>query len=416
VFAVSLIAVKCGMLMLIHSELVFVFDLGIHIAKIRGVYGLPPTKGGGCVKSLPILLLLLFAVSVLGLTPVALNFPSSEATYTYYEEYFLFFNSSAGFKDLDFVIMNSIDSLLFMGPNYTTTLITPIGVNALTRDRDVRRELEEILDSSTIRVSSGNVMTIKNNHIPSYVWLKYPHNGEEKWLLLSLFLVENGFAEYEECKTLQDPVSDLLIEAQARAEERLAGQGKKLASAREKSDSPQEPRGKSFIYSPAGSSDVYSVDPSKYETLNLLELFAALEGEHIKPKSNTQVSPQIPSYRPEEVIVYVITSELITNKANIRYHEKDCPSLVLMKPSLSQLWLSTALSEGCIPCPICDPPIVDTKSSEVIFDSHTVYITSDLKYHRATCPLLEAKEKTPTRLIIAQSYGYKPCSICNPPK
>jgi len=128
VFAVSLIAVKCGMLMLIHSELVFVFDLGIHIAKIRGVYGLPPTKGGGCVKSLPILLLLLFAVSVLGLTPVALNFPSSEATYTYYEEYFLFFNSSAGFKDLDFVIMNSIDSLLFMGPNYTTTLITPIGV------------------------------------------------------------------------------------------------------------------------------------------------------------------------------------------------------------------------------------------------------------------------------------------------
>jgi len=259
-------------------------------------------------------------------------------------------------------------------------------------------------------------MTIKNNHIPSYVWLKYPHNGEEKWLLLSLFLVENGFAEYEECKTLQDPVSDLLIEAQARAEERLAGQWKKLASAREKSESPQEPRGKSFIYSPAGSSDVYSVDPSKYETLNLLELFAALEGEHIKPKSNTQVSPQIPSYRPEEVIVYVITSELITNKANIRYHEKDCPSLVLMKPSLSQLWLSTALSEGCIPCPICDPPIVDTKSSEVIFDSHTVYITSDLKYHRATCPLLEAKEKTPTRLIIAQSYGYKPCSICNPPK
>jgi len=221
------------------------------------------------VKVSLVLLLLLFAVSVLGLTPVNLSFPSSEATYTYYEEYFLLFNSSASFKDLDFIVMNSIDSLLFVGPNYTTTLITPIGINALTSDRDIRAELEGILDSSTVKVSSVNVMTTKNNHTPSYIWLKYLHNGEEKWILLSLFLVENGFAEYEECRVLSDLVTELLLEAQTRAEEQLIGQWRRLASTRVKGESTQEPRGNTFIYSPAGSSDVYSA-PSFDEFLDIV--------------------------------------------------------------------------------------------------------------------------------------------------
>ena len=373
-------------------------------------------EGGGRVKQLMLVLLFLSSALLIGLTPVVLEFPSVDATYSYFEEYFDLFELETEFKDLRFLGMDSVDSLLFLGSNSLPTFVTPIGIQGFSIEADLKGELETLLKNTELKVSTGDVFTIKNNHTPAYVWFSYSDMGKDRWILLSLFLVENGLAEYEECSVLREDVAVLLSEASKKAQENLTGQWKVVVSSRSEKTDNSKSTGSTFIYSPAGSSETYSVDSSKYESLSVPELFAALESDYAKSETSEYKLKDQPSYRPEEVIVYVVTSELTDNTPIIRYHEKDCPLLTAKNSRLSQVWLSTAISRGYVPCPMCDPPIVDEKTSEVIFDSHTVYLTSDGKYHRANCPLLEGKEIHPTKLVVAQGYGYTPCTICNPPK
>lgn len=368
------------------------------------------------MKKIMLALFFLSSALLIGLTPVVLEFPSVDATYSYFEEYFALLDPDSEFKDLRFLGMNSVDSLLFLGSNSLPTFVSPIGIQGFSIEADLKGELETLLKDAELKVSTGNVFTIKNNHTPAYVWFSYSDMGMHRWILLSLFLVENGLAEYEECSVLREEVAVLLSEASKKAQENLTGQWRVVVSSRSEKTDNSKSTGSTFFYSPAGSSEIYSVDSSKYESLSAPELFAALESDYAKSETGEYKLKDQPSYRPEEVIVYVVTSELTNNTAIIRYHEKDCPLLTAKNPRLSQLWLSTAISEGYVACPMCDPPIVDEKTSEVIFDSHTVYPTSDGKYHRANCPLLEGKEIRSTKLVIAQGYGYTPCSICNPPK
>ena len=215
-------------------------------------------KGGGRVKQLMLVLLFLSLALLIGLTPVVLEVPSVDATYSYFEEYFDLLGPDIEFKDLRFLGMDSPGSLLFVGSNPLPTFITPIGVKCFSIDPNLKTELETILMKSELKVSTGGVVTIKNNHTPAYVWFNYSSTGMDRWILLSLFLVENGLAEYEECRVLREDIDTLLSEASSKARENLTGEWEVLISSKPEEKDTSKSSGSTFIYSPAGSSEVFT--------------------------------------------------------------------------------------------------------------------------------------------------------------
>jgi len=215
-------------------------------------------KGGGRVKQLMLVLLFLSSALLIGLTPVVLEFPSTDATYSYFEEYFDLFELETEFKDLRFLGMDSVDSLLFLGSNSLPTFVTPIGIQGFSIEADLKGELETLLRNTELKVSTGEVFTIKNNHTPAYVWFGYSDMGTDRWILLSLFLVENGLAEYEKCSVLREDIAVLLSEASKKAQENLTGQWKVVISSKPEGNDTSKSSGSTFIYSPAGSSEVFT--------------------------------------------------------------------------------------------------------------------------------------------------------------
>jgi len=215
-------------------------------------------KGGGRVKKIMLALFFLSSALLIGLTPVVLEFPSVDATYSYFEEYFDLLDPDSEFKDLRFLGMNSVDSLLFLGSNPLPTFITPIGVKSFSIDPNLKAELETVLKNTKLKVSTGDVFTIKNNHTPAYVWFSYSDMGMDRWILLSLFLVENGLAEYEECRVLREDIDTLLSEASSKAQENLTGQWEVVISSKPEGKDTSKSSGSTFIYSPAGSSEVFT--------------------------------------------------------------------------------------------------------------------------------------------------------------
>lgn len=215
-------------------------------------------KGGGRVKQIMLVLLFLSSALLIGLTPVVLEFPSVDATYSYFEEYFALLDPDIEFKDLRFLGMNSLDSLLFLGSNSLPTFVSPIGIQGFSIEADLKGELETLLRNTELKVSTGNVFTIKNNHTPAYVWFNYSSTGMGRWILLSLFLVENGLAEYEECRVLREDIDTLLSEASSKAQENLTGQWKVVISSKPEGKDTSKSSGSTFIYSPAGSSEVFT--------------------------------------------------------------------------------------------------------------------------------------------------------------
>ncbi len=215
-------------------------------------------KGGGRVKQIMLVFLFLSSDLLIGLTPVVLEFPSTDATYSYFEEYFDLLDPDIEFKDLRFLGMNSLDSLLFLGSNSLPTFVSPIGIQGFSIEADLKGELETLLRNTELKVSTGNVFTIKNNHTPAYVWFSYSDMGMDRWILLSLFLVENGLAEYEECKVLREDIDTLLSEASSKAQENLTGQWEVVISSKPEGKDTSKLSGSTFIYSPAGSSEVFT--------------------------------------------------------------------------------------------------------------------------------------------------------------
>jgi competence protein ComEC len=69
---------------------------------------------------------------------------------------------------------------------------------------------------------------------------------------------------------------------------------------------------------------------------------------------------------------------------------------------------------GAVAAPVptqAPPPQRQAQTKE-----QTVYITkTGKKYHRGTCRYL-SRSKIPVSLKDAQSNGYTPCSVCNPPR
>ena len=94
---------------------------------------------------------------------MVLEFPSTDATYSYFEEYFDLFEPETEFKDLRFLGMDSVDSLLFLGSNSLPTFVTPIGIQGFSIEADLKGELETLLRNTELKVSTGGVVTIKNN-------------------------------------------------------------------------------------------------------------------------------------------------------------------------------------------------------------------------------------------------------------
>ena len=210
------------------------------------------------MKKIMLALFFLSSALLIGLTPVVLEFPSVDATYSYFEEYFDLLDPDSEFKDLRFLGMNSVDSLLFLGSNPLPTFITPIGVKSFSIDPNLKAELETVLKNTKLKVSTGDVFTIKNNHTPAYVWFSYSDMGMDRWILLSLFLVENGLAEYEECRVLREDIDTLLSEASSKAQENLTGQWEVVISSKPEGKDTSKSSGSTFIYSPAGSSEVFT--------------------------------------------------------------------------------------------------------------------------------------------------------------
>ncbi len=126
-----------------------------------------------------------------------------------------------------------------------------------------------------------------------------------------------------------------------------------------------------------------------------------------------------------DTIVYV-------TKTGKKYHNAGCSSL---SKSKIEKTLQSAVDNGYEPCKKCNPPKLDTASSEPAATTNvaaapanvakstattngntTVYTTkTGKKYHSDGCQSL-GQSKIETTLQNAVDKGYEPCKKCNPPK